>query len=81
MRLILWKLDVPGKKDAGEDEVEGAGREHPLRGLLVCSICSDHSHLTFLFNPQYSCGRLNNGHHQSRSTSSLPEPAEHYLIY
>jgi hypothetical protein len=32
--LILWKLDAPGKKDAGGGEVGVGGQvgEHPLRG-------------------------------------------------
>jgi hypothetical protein len=33
MTLILWKLDAPGKKDAGvgEERVRGLVEEHPLR--------------------------------------------------
>jgi hypothetical protein len=34
MCLILWKLDAPGKRDAGDGEVVVGGLvgEHPLRG-------------------------------------------------
>jgi hypothetical protein len=34
MCFILWKLDAPGKRDAGrgEDRVGGWVGEHPLRG-------------------------------------------------